>query len=300
MLVLLTISCTAADSSEKTALDKATLEAFVRHLLIWSPQIKVTVSDPVPSDLDGFSLVKVTGAAGGTSQSQMFYVSKDGKQVVRAVVYDIDKNPFHQDFERITVTDQPSMGTPGAPVRIVAFTDFECPYCRQEAESLRANLLKTYPEQVRLYFKDFPLESIHPWAKLAAIAGRCVYRQSGDAFWKYHDFVFAHQSEINPQNARDKLLEYSSKLPGIDALKLTRCIDNKETAGEVNDSIAEGRALGVNSTPTLFINGRKISQNLPWKNLKQVIDFELNYQKTAKNAGDIDCCTVKLPTPLGR
>jgi len=300
MLVLLTISCTAADSGEKTALDKATLGAFVRHLLIWGPQINVTVSDPVPSELDGFSLVKVTGTAGGTSQSQMFYVSKDGKQVVRAVVYDIDKNPFHQDFERITVTDQPSMGTPGAPVRIVAFTDFECPYCRQEAESLRANLLKTYPEQVRLYFKDFPLESIHPWAKLAAIAGRCVYRQSGDAFWKYHDFVFAHQSEINPQNARDKLLEYSSKLPGIDALKLTRCIDSKETAGEVNDSIAEGKALGVNSTPTLFINGRKISQNLPWKNLKQVIDFELNYQKTAKNAGDIDCCTVKLPTPLDR
>ena len=300
MLALLTISCTAAGTGGKTALDKPALEAFVRHLLIWGPQIKVTISDPAPSELDGFSLVKVTGKAGGVAQSQMFYVSKDGKKVVRAVVYDVDKNPFHKDFERITVTGQPSLGTPGAPVRMVVFTDFECPFCRQEAESLRANLLKTYPEQVRLYFKDFPLVSIHPWAKLAAITGRCVYRQSEDAFWKYHDFVFAHQTEINAQNARDKLLEHASTLPGVDALQLTRCIDNKETAGAVESSIEEGKALGVNSTPTLFINGRKISQNLPWPNLKQVIDFELNYQKTAKNAGDIDCCAVKLPTPLGK
>jgi len=290
----------AAEADNRSALDKPTLEAYVRHLLIWGPQIEVEISDPQPSDLDGFSIVNVRGSAGQAFQAASFYVSADGKNILRATVYDIDQNPFYKDFERIDTSASPAMGTAGAPVRLVLFTDFQCPFCRQEAEMLRDNLIKTYPDQVRLYFKDYPLSAIHPWAKDAAIAGRCVYRQSEDAFWEFHDAMFAAQKEITVSNLPAKIGELTGALSGIDALQLNRCIENKETEKEIDASIAEARALDLNSTPTLFINGRKITQQLPWANLKQVIDFELDYQETAQNAGDIDCCSVKLPTPLGQ
>ena len=85
---------------------------------------------------------------------------------------------LQDDLDKLKTEFQPSLGTPGAPVVLVAFSDFECPHCKDEATMLRQNLLSAYPTQVRLYFKDFPLEAIHPWAKTAAIAGRCVFRQS--------------------------------------------------------------------------------------------------------------------------
>ena len=84
------------------------------------------------------------------------------------------------------------------------------------------------------------------------------------------------------------------------SLRLTGCVNGKEKDSEVAASIAEARALGINSTPTMFINGRRMAQHVPWKNLKGIIDFELDYQKTAKNAGDVDCCALTLPTPLAQ
>ncbi len=292
--------CAALGAAEKQPLDKAALEEYVRHLLLWGPDIRVEISDPEPSDLDGFRRIRVTGTAGPASREEIFYLSKDGKKLVRASIYPLDKNPFHETFEKIRTEGQPSLGTPGAPVRMVVFTDFQCPYCKREAESLRKHLIQTYPKEVRLYFKDFPLDPIHPWARDAAIAGRCIYKQSEKAFWKYHDWVFAHQSEITKENLRSKVAEFAGTLADVDQLRFTRCFDNRETEPEVERSIAEGRELGINSTPTLFINGRRIPAQLPWPNLKQVIDMELEYQKKTHNAGDTACCAVTLPTPIGQ
>lgn len=299
-LLLLTIGAFIAPSAEPSALDKSTLEAYVRHLLLWGPQISVEISEPQPSKIEGFHLVKVIGKAGPATQEQEFYVSADGSQILRGIVYDVAKNPFHEDYEAIDTANAPSLGTPGAPVRMVVYTDFQCPYCREEAQMLRQNLIQTFPEQVRLYFKDFPLESIHPWAKKAAVAGRCIYNQSEDEFWSYHDWVFEHQREITPDKVRNKILEYAGNRPALDVLKLTGCMDKGEAAEVVAASVAEARELQVNSTPTLFINGRRISSQLPWPNLKQVIDFEIGYQARTMNAGDQDCCAVKLPTALSQ
>jgi protein-disulfide isomerase len=182
-------------------------------------------------------------------------------------------------------------------VSIIIFSDFQCGYCAQEGRMLRENLLQTYPEQVRLYFKDFPLDQIHPWARLAAIAGRCVYRESEEAFWNYHDWVFANQAELDPANFKTKFLEFARSLGKLDDFKLGNCLDKRVTEAEVDRSVAEGRALQVNSTPTLFINGRRISAQIPWQNLKQVIDFELEHQKSTHTAGE-SCCAVKLPVPV--
>ncbi len=297
-LLALLLGPGAAENTGKSALDKPTLEAYVRHLLLWGPQIKVSISDPKPSELKGFYEVRVRGTAGRAYQEDTFYISSDGQKIVRAVVYDVDKNPFFKNIAKLHTESAPSLGTPGAPVKLVLFTDFGCAFCRKESEILRTNLLKTFPDQVRLYFKDLPLESIHPWSKKAAIAGRCVYAQSEDAFWTYHDWMFAHQREITLENLNDKVLEFARGVPGLDTLRLGRCLETRATEKEVDESLAEARALGLNATPTLFINGRRISSQLPWANLKQIIELELDYQKSAMDAGDAGCCAVKLPTPL--
>jgi protein-disulfide isomerase len=288
---------TAADAT-KSFLDKATLEGYVRHLFVWGPAIQVSVSDPKPSRVSGFSEVVVRGTAGAASQEETFLVSRDGKQILQGRVFDVDKNPFFTDLAKLKTEFQPSMGTPGAPVVLVLFTDYQCNFCRDEAKMLRDNLLSAYPKEVRLYLKDFPIEQIHPWAKTAAIAGRCVFRQDPAAFWDYHDWVFDKQREITSENFKSKFLEFAGSKQ-LDVLQLTRCLDTRATEAEVNQSIAEARALNVTATPTLFVNGRRLAGNPGWPSLRQIIDFEIEYQKTARNAGE-DCgCEVKLPSPLG-
>ena len=287
-----------SQSPKKTALDKATLEAYVRHLYVMDSHIAVQVLDPKPStELPGFLDVKIHASAGAQSQDFNFLISKDGSKILQGSVYDVNSNPFKADLDRLKTEFSPSFGTPGATVVIVAFSDFECPYCKEEANMLRQNLLGAYPTQVRLYFKEFPIESIHPWAKTAAMAGRCVFRQSPAAFWSYHDWAFAHQTEITADNFNQKLMEWTKGEKDVDAVQLTRCLETKATEAEVERTEAQGKELGVNSTPTLFINGRRIAQAIDWPNLRSIIDYEIEYQKTAKNAGE-DCgCDLKLNVP---
>ena len=287
----------AADAPPKSAFDKPTLEAYIRHLFLLNPQLTVTVNDPKPSSLPGFKEVRVRIAQGPQFQEVSLYVSNDGKKIVQGNFYDVANNPFKPELDKLHTQFQPALGTAGAPVVIVTFSDLQCPHCKTEAQMLRENLVKNYPTQVRLYFKDFPIESLHPWAKAAAMAGRCVYQQNPDAFWDYHDFVFSKQETLTPENLKDQILSWAKDNKSLDSMKLGACIDNKSTQAEVEKEVEEGRALDITGTPTMFINGRRISQTIDWANLKMVIDSEIEYQKTAKNAGD-DCgCEVKLDIP---
>jgi protein-disulfide isomerase len=286
----------SAQNQKKSALDKAVLEAYVRHLFVLKAEIKVQVGDPKPSQLEGFVDVVVHASLGEASQDFPFLVSKDGSKILQAVVYDVNSNPFKPDLDKLKTEVQPSLGTPGAPVVLVEFADFECPVCKTEAIMLRQNLLAAYPTQVRLYFKDFPIESLHPWAKPAAIAGRCVFRQNPSSFWSYFDWIYAHQADITAPNLKDKVMEWAKGDKDIDVLQLGRCIDTKATEAEVDKNLAEGHGLDINATPTLFVNGRRIPQIIDWTNLRGIVDYEIEYQKTAKNAGEA-CCEVKLDTP---
>lgn len=280
----------------KSAMDKATMEAYARHLYVMGPAVKVEVLDPKPSALPGFFDVVVRASMGGQSQDLPFYVSRDGRKIVRGEVFDIAENPFSRDLALLNTEGQPSFGTPGAPVVLVEFSDYQCPFCAEEAKMLRTNLLTAYPKQVRLYFKDFPLEQIHPWAKPGAIAGRCVFRQNADAYWEFHDWIYAQQASITAENLKSKVLEWA-KGKEIDALQLSRCIETRATEAEVDRNIADARALKLNSTPTLFVNGRRLVGRLDWPTLRSVIDFEIEYQKTARNAGEEACCELKPLIP---
>jgi protein-disulfide isomerase len=291
-------SAIALRAGDTSALDKSTMEQYVRHLFVWGPQIQVNVADPKPAaDLPGFKEVMVTATAGQASQEEIFFVSNDGKRIIRGTVYDVAKNPFDADKEKLKTDMQPSFGAAGAPVVAVVFSDFQCGYCKEEAKVLRQNVTSTYPDQVRVVFKDYPLEPIHPWAKPAAIAGRCIFRQKPAAFWDYHDWIFEKQAEITVENLKDKVAEWA-KTKAIEPIQLAACMENKATEAEVTRSQTEGRALGVNSTPTMFINGRRLVGNVVWPQLKQIIDHELEYQK--KHSSAEKCCEVTIPSPLSK
>jgi protein-disulfide isomerase len=287
----------SAPADKTVPLDKAALETYLRHLFVMDKRVTVEVSDPKPSDVPGFRRVVVTASMNNARRDFDLLVSQDGSKIIEGTVYNAAENPFKQDLDKLKTEGAPNFGTQGAPVVIVEFSDFECPFCQKEAKTLRDNLLTTYPTQVHLYFKQFPLTSIHPWSKAAAIASRCVFRQNADEFWKYHDWIFQTQTEIDPDNLKQKVLGWAQGEKNLDALQLTSCMDSRATEADVDKDIAEGRALGVDSTPTLFINGRRLSSAVEWPTLQTIVDYEIDYQRTAKNAGE-DCgCSIKLDLP---
>jgi protein-disulfide isomerase len=291
-------------STPTSTLDKTRIEAYVRHLLAVIPEVQVKVDDPKPSPTPDLQEVDVHFTYQGRSQDETFYLSKDGQHLVRGVVYNLGQNPFQEDLDKLKAGGAPSFGPATALVTVVEFGDFECPNCKEEAKTLRDNVPSRFPTQVRVLFKDFPLEQIHPWAKAASIAGRCVYQQSPAAFWKFHDWIYEHQTDINPENLKTQVMDFAKTAQDLDGLQLGRCIDTKATEAEVDATIAEGRALHVDATPTVFLNGRRLVGNYPWQNIDQIINGELSYQKNAQNgappASDEKCCEVKIPSPLNK
>lgn len=299
LIAALCASLLAAQEMPKSALDKAQMEAFVRHLLAVIPEVQVKVDDPKPSAVPDLLRVDVHFSYNGRSQDETFFVTKDGKDVIRGFVYDVAKNPFEADLAKLKTDSAPSLGPANAPVTMVVFSDFQCPNCREEEKTLRQNLPGSFPTQVRLVFKDFPLEQIHPWAKSAAIAGRCVFQQNPQKFWEYHDWIYEKQNDITVENLKDRVMEFATGAKDLDVLQLGRCMETKATEAEVNASIAQAHELKVDATPTIFLNGRRLVGNYPWPNLEQIINGELNYQKTAQTTAE-KCCEIKIPSPLNR
>ena len=156
-------------------------------------------------------------------------------------------------------------------------------------------MAQNYPGNVRVYYHDYPLKK-HEWAYEAAIAGQCIQQLAPEAFWKYHDWIFENQRSITEQNLDDKVGEFAST-NGLDTMKLSPCIARQETKPGVDESIRLGRDLGIRSTPTMYVNGRRLTGNVQWAQIKQVMDYEIAYQKVTRNAGD-DCgCQVELDIP---
>ena len=117
-----------------------------------------------------------------------------------------------------------------------------------------------------------------------------------ESFWKFHDWIFEQQKSITVQNLKDKVGEFASA-NGLDILKLSPCIENQGSKPAVDDSIQLARELGVRSTPSIYVNGRHLTGNVQWAQLKKIIDYELEYQKVTQNAGD-DCgCQVEIDIP---
>jgi len=161
----------------------------------------------------------------------------------------------------------PQLGPRSAPVTIVEFSDFQCPFCRRLAPTLR-ELARRYPSQVHLVFRNMPLTSIHHAAERAAKAGACAAAQG--KFWEMHDLMFAEQSSLSP----DALKEKAHRLK-LDSKVFDQCLDSDATLKSVQIDEAAAERLGLTSTPSSFVNGRFIAGSLPLYRWQEVINDEL-------------------------
>jgi protein-disulfide isomerase len=165
-----------------------------------------------------------------------------------------------------TSADDPVRGNPQAPVTIVEFSDYQCPFCARVNPTLD-RIRQTYGDKVRIVFKDFPLAN-HPQAPKASEAARCAGEQN--KYWEMHDAMFANQRALDvPQ------LKQTARAIGLNGTAFDQCLDSGKWRSAVQAGLAQGEKMGVNSTPTLYINGRPVIGALPFENFKAIIDEEL-------------------------
>jgi protein-disulfide isomerase len=265
----------AASSMQKN------IEAYLRHLYAFGPDVKVSVAVPKETGAEGILEVSINVIIGESKEDAKFYVSKDGRFLLRGDMSDMTKDPLAEARSLMQLKDAPSVGDAKAPVTLVEYSDFECPVCKSLHDALRS-LLPKYAGKVRIVFKDFPIEQIHPWARTAAIAGRCAYLQDPKAFWKLYDLIYDNQEIISAANAWTKMADYAEQ-SGLNAETFKTCMAGAEAGAAVDASRANGLQVEVNSTPTVFVNGRRMvgaDSHL----LEQYINYELSQQQSTKAA----------------
>jgi len=172
----------------------------------------------------------------------------------------------------VDVGAAPVAGKEGAPVTVVEFSDFQCPFCSRAAETVN-QIKKKYGNKVRLAFKHFPLP-MHRDAKPASEASMCVNEQGSDKFWKFHDLVFKNQDKLDAAS-----LEKYAKDSGADSKKFAECMSAKKYSDYVSKDLEYGEKIGVKSTPTFFINGQLVSGAVPIETFSEIIDEELSEKK---------------------
>ena len=175
-----------------------------------------------------------------------------------------------------SVPRDPVKGASRPKVIIVEFSDFQCPACRAMSPVLEA-IVKRYPNEVMVVYKNYPLTGIHRWAYTAALAGECAHLQG--MFWRYHDLLFERQKEwAHSADARVDFLNMAEEL-GMDRMEFLRCMESEEARTAVSADMEEGRRLRIHSTPTFFINGRRyVGVFRPW-------EFDYIVRKELERAG---------------
>ena len=169
---------------------------------------------------------------------------------------------------------RPERGPKDAPITIIEFSDYECPFCKQ-AEATVQKVLKTYGNQVRFVYRDFPLE-IHPNARAASEAAHCAQAQG--KFWEYHDKLMAAE-DVDA----DKLKSMADEVK-LDRAKFDECVAKQQFKAAVDKDIADGTEIGVTGTPAFFINGRMLAGAEPFERFQEIIDEELARLKKDKSS----------------
>jgi len=247
------------------------VEAQVRKLFALGPSFTIKVGTPAESQLPGLLTVNVEVASEGGSDSVPFYISKDGRYLMRGEIFDTTKDPFADTRAQITLAGAPFKGPANARVTVVEYSDFQCPTCRGLYSIIKA-VQPQFP-QVKFVFKDFPLEQIHPWAMTAASAGRCAYQQKPEAFWQLHDKIFDNQEIISATTVWQTMLDYARDA-ALDVDSFRACMSLPATKAVIQKSVAEGTKLKIANTPTVFVNGRRFI-GADRQTLEQYIRFEL-------------------------
>jgi protein-disulfide isomerase len=187
--------------------------------------------------------------------------------------------PTPQPVVAASVDDDPYLGPVDAPVTIIEFSDYQCPFCKRFRDETLDQVLETYEGKIKFVYRDFPISSIHAWAQKAGEAGECADDQG--KFWEYHDLIFEDQTTLNStlQTAGltgvvDTFKSYAADL-GLDTAAFNECLDSGKYTSEVQKDYQDGQAYGVTGTPGFFINGVEVKGAQPFSAFQQVIDAAL-------------------------
>jgi len=294
------VGCRAQTPAAKAAADQGTplspeqarrVEVLVRQRAALPPGSTVSVGGRTSSDVADFDTVSVTISNDGkTSRPIKFLLSKDGKTLAQFTKYDISADPR----SLVSAADRPSRGGPEtAPVLFINFDDLECPYCARFHASIFPAITERYGNKVRIVYKDYPLSELHPWAMRAAVDVNCLADQSPTGYWNLIDSIHAHAADItataqagtdkDPDTAKalaranaelDKFTLEQGKVQGVDLSKLNACLVTQDKRA-IEASLQLGNSLGVESTPTYFINGAKLDGAVPIDYIFNAIDQAL-------------------------
>ena len=238
---------------------------YVNNNLLQPPfQAKVESSEALDN------LYKITLSVDG--QVVDSYLTKDGK-VFFPQGFEIDNAgdlAATNSPVQVSADDDPVMGDEDAPVTIIEFSDFQCPYCGKFFSDTLPSIEKYYVNtgKAKLVFRDFPLP-IHPNAESAALAAECAHEQG--QFWAYHDYLFSNQADLSDANYK----KWAEDL-GLDTAKFNDCLDSKKYLSEVQADMADGQSYGVAGTPAFFINGKMVNGAQPYEMFQQEIDAALS------------------------
>ncbi len=281
LALLFSVICSACSAQnpqttpQQDAALNSKIELQVRSFFNVSPKVNIAVGKRSPSEIPGYDKLEVILSLEERTQKLEFLISRDNSTLVRWEKMDLTGNPM----DSINVNGRPWRGNKDAKVVIVNYDDFECPFCSRMHQTLFPGIVKDYGDQVKIIYKDYPLTQIHPWAMHAAVDANCLVAQNNDAYWEFADYAHANQKELSGDHTNvqtsfaklDKLTGDIGKKHNLDQAKLNACIKQQsETA--VRSSMEEGNKLGVEATPTLFINGEKLAGALPDEDLRAVID----------------------------
>lgn len=246
-------------------------------------EIESNVETPSPQEVDAFyeaNKVQIAAQMPGTKaqalpQVRQYMIDSSRNRYRNMLVgslrrgYKIATNldPLRTD---IVTAGHPSHGPAGAPVTIVEFADFECPYCGGLYPTLKL-VERNYPDRVRFVFRQFPLVNIHPRAQKAAEASLCANEQQ--RFWEFHDSMYTNQAQLEVPALKQRAVTLR-----MNAAAFNTCLDSGKHAETIRKDQDESRKAGVTSTPTMFINGRLLSGNQPYTVIRDIIEDELKRQ----------------------
>jgi protein-disulfide isomerase len=264
---------TAASASSASLPSEATFDAFLKKMFGYDQNLTWKIAEIKPSEAPGISQLTAVFNTPQGQQVMRLYVTPDQKFAFAGDLIPFGADPFATAREDLKAADGPSRGAKDPTLTIVEFGDLQCPACKTAQPNI--NKLMEDEPKARLIFQNFPLESIHKWAMTGAKYVDCLGRSNNDVVWKFIDLVYSHQTEVNEENVNQMLKGYVKEAGG-DPAAVAACVANPETEKRIRQSIALGEKLGINSTPTFYLNGRKLGgfgNNVPYDVVKQMADF---------------------------
>jgi len=256
------------------------IEHQVRAQYELPPDVIINVSPRHASDIAGFDTVTLTLNGHGREQKLDFLLSKDDKTLARMTRMDLSRDVYAERAGKMDLQGRPVRGNPNAKVTIVNYDDYECPFCSRLHATLTQEILPQYGDKIKVVYKDYPLP-MHPWAKHAANDANCLAKESPASFWEFADYVHANQHEVTGDKdlnksfaSLDKITLDLGKKNAADMNALQACVKNQPDTA-LKASMNEAESMGVQATPTMFINGEKLEGAVDADDVRAVLNEQL-------------------------